>query len=408
MSRIEIERAIEEHLGRGEVAATQRGLAQQSVDGGRLGAVAQGEREVALRLVDPVQGHQRARPVDAQLRAIAPLAQGARAVRDSGPVFAFGEQLLGDPDGLAQSVVALKGTGHEHQSNAPCAARVSISAGLGSMGAVRYGSRGLRLVLFVSLALCGSARLARAQEEAPATETRRRASEHVQRGDAFKESGDYAAAAREYQKAYALVPHPVLFFNLAQVYRLAGDRERAIEHYERYLAADPNGRASRQARQFAAELRRELERERAGRRESSRSRAGAGPDSAPSGTTALSRSAQRPSPGRGLRLAGMVSAGAGLIAIGVGVKFGLDARGISDDIDAHAQGEWPEELLARQADGKSAERNMFVLTGAGAAAIAAGGVLYYFGHRARRESAPAAYVTPVAGGGLGLVFSGKF
>jgi tetratricopeptide (TPR) repeat protein len=272
------------------------------------------------------------------------------------------------------------------------------------MGAVP-GSRALRLVLVVSLALCGMARLARAQEKASPTEARRReASEHVQRGDAFKESGRHAAAAREYQKAYALVPHPVLIFNLAQVYRLAGDRERAIEHYERYLAADPSGRASRQARQFADQLRRELERERTGAQER-RARS----EPAPAGTTTVSRSAQRPSPGRGLRLAGMASAGAGLVAMGFGVKFGLDARGISDDIDAHTDGEWPEELLARQADGERAERNMFILTGAGAAAFVAGGVLYYFGHRARREGKdPAVAVTPVTGGGLGLLFSGEF
>jgi tetratricopeptide (TPR) repeat protein len=266
------------------------------------------------------------------------------------------------------------------------------------------GLRGLRIVLLVSLALGWAARPVQAQEQGSATEARRReASERVQRGDAFKESGDHAAAAREYQKAYALVPHPVLIFNLAQVYRLGGDRERAIEHYERYLAADPNGRASRQARQFADQLRRELERERAG----DRPRADTAPT--PAGKGDVARSAQRPSPGRGLRLAGMVSAGAGLVAIGIGVKFGLDARGISDDIDAHTDGAWPEELLARQADGERAERNMFILTGAGAAAIVAGGVLYYLGHRARREAAdPAVVVTPITSGGLGLVMSGEF
>ncbi len=254
---------------------------------------------------------------------------------------------------------------------------------------------------------CAGRRVSRRPRIRPPTEARRReASEHVQRGDAFKESGDYAAAAREYQKAYALVPHPVLIFNLAQVYRLGGDRERAIEHYDRYLAADPNGRASRQARQFADQLRRELERERAGR-EGARPRADTAPE--PAGTTAVDQSAEPPSPGRGLRLAGMVSAGAGLVAIGVGVKFGLDARGISDDIDAHTEGEWPEELLARQADGEAAQRNMFILTGVGAAAIVAGGALYYFGHRARGEAAPPAVaVTPVTGGGMGLVFSGEF
>ena len=251
-----------------------------------------------------------------------------------------------------------------------------------------------------------SARPAPAQDADGNEARRRKASHHVRRGDAFKEAADYPAAAREYEDAYALVPHPVLFFNLAQVYRLGGERERAIEFYERYLAADPDGRASRQARRFAAQLRRERAHQRAAaaRRGSRTGRSGATPAAG-----SIARSPPPPRSGRGLRIAGVVAASAGLVAIGVGVKFGLDARAISSDIDAHTQGEWPEELLARQAEGERAERNMLILTGAGAAAVAAGGLLYYLGRSARQAAEPGVAVSPVTTGDrVGLVVSGRF
>ena len=293
------------------------------------------------------------------------------------------------------------------------------------MGPVRLGSIGARCAVLVLFLVCtGGSALA--QPDPGAEERRRKAGEHVQRGDAFKDAGQYRAAAREYERAYALVPHPVLFFNLAQVFRLDGDRERAIEFYERYLAAEPGGRASRQARQFAAQLRRELEivghpmrdepRPLPGETQTGRPRSGGGRrapqdagDGEPGGA-ALSAPRPEGEGGRGLRVAGMVAAGAGLVAIGVGVKFGLDARAASNDINAHVAGQWPEELLARQAEGERAERNMFILTATGAAAIAAGGALYYFGHRARRAGAE----RPVSVGplaphrGLGLFVSGRF
>jgi tetratricopeptide (TPR) repeat protein len=262
----------------------------------------------------------------------------------------------------------------------------------------------LGAVVLVALATASGAAAAQGREDAGAAERRRRAGEHVKKGDAFKEAGDYDAAAREYQKAYEQVPHPVLFFNLGQVFRLKGDRRRALDYYERYLAVDPSGLASQQARRFAAQLRGELARERESR-PPERERA-AGPDrrgGAPADAGARGR-------GRGLRIAGLVSAGAGLVAIGAGVKFGLDARRASDDINGHDEGAWPDDLLARQDDGERAERNMILLTAAGAAAIATGGVLYYFGRRARRGAGERAVaVSPAAtDGGVGLTVSGRF
>lgn len=274
--------------------------------------------------------------------------------------------------------------------------------------------RSAALALAAALVVAGLPAAASAQGRGDdAAEKRRQASAHVKQGDQHKDAGAYDDAAREYQAAYELVPHPVLFFNLAQVYRLKGDREQALEYYERYLAGDPDGRASAQARRFASELRAAIERDRAEARERERrarlrqeARPGPGPLPGP-GDAPVDDG--QPAPGRGLRVGGAVMAAVGAISVGVGVGFGLKARSISNEIDGHTAGPWPDELLARQAQGEEAEQYMFVFTSAGAFALAAGGLLYYMGHRARDRERRGLALSPVAGGDqVGLALSGNF
>jgi tetratricopeptide (TPR) repeat protein len=271
-------------------------------------------------------------------------------------------------------------------------------------------------------AVLGGGRAARAdgQDEA---DKRRRAGKHVEEGDRYKEAGEYDKAAREYEKAYDLVPHPELFFNLAQVYRLGGKKEKALEYYERYLAVQPNGRAAPQARTFARQLRKALGKSREegagpgagpGAGSGSESGSGSGSESGSESGGDVTRRVDRDRPGRVLRIAGMASAGAGLVALAVGVKYGLDARRISDDLSANDV-MWTDELLATQAEGKRAERRMFIATGLGAAFVAGGAVLYYLGHSARAEAAAsgeeaaAVSAAPLIGGdAFGLAVSGHF
>jgi len=66
---------------------------------------------------------------------------------------------------------------------------------------------------------------------------------------------------------------------------------------------------------------------------------------------------------------------------------------------------WTEELEQKAADAESAETTMFVLLGAGSAALVGGGVLYYFGHRmanqpSQKERPSSVSVTsaPIRGG----------
>ncbi len=45
----------------------------------------------------------------------------------------------------------------------------------------------------------------------------------------------YAVAAENFEKAFELKPAPAVLYNAAQAYRLAGNKERALELYESYL-----------------------------------------------------------------------------------------------------------------------------------------------------------------------------
>lgn len=238
--------------------------------------------------------------------------------------------------------------------------------------------------------LCSSALDVRAQPGASDAEKRQRAGEHVEKGDRFKEAGEYEKAALEYEKAYELVPHPLLFFNLAQVYRLGGDDEKALDYYQRYLDAEPDGRAAPQAREQVEKLRAQIE---------ARKKPKDGDE--PRGDLP-----------RWLRIGGMASAGVGVVLFGLAVKFGLDAKAASDDLSQH-DGPWSQEALSRQGDGKRAQSRMYISAGFGAAALAGGAVLYYFGYtmgrRSERAEEPRVTAQPVVTDReLGLTLSGRF
>jgi tetratricopeptide (TPR) repeat protein len=252
---------------------------------------------------------------------------------------------------------------------------------------------------------------------------RQRASQHVEQGNRYKDAGEYERAAREYERAYELVPHAILFFNLGQVYRLAGERARAVDYYGRYLEADPTGQASAQARRFRGELERELKAEEAARRKRGRkdkkqkkeataesgAATGEGTGAGDGAGTGTGADPDPPDDGKTLRIAGMATAGAGLAAVGVGIIFGLDARNKSDLLTNH-NGPWTDKLLELQDKGKAAERRMFLFTGVGAAAIATGAVLYYyFGSRRSASAESELQASPVlTGDTVGFAIGGTF
>src|SRR5690606_26089296 len=79
------------------------------------------------------------------------------------------------------------------------------------------------------------------------------ASKLVEEGIAAQDAKDYDRAVDLYMRAYSLVSHPILLFNIGQAHRLAGRPERATPLYERYLAIEPDGEQAATARAFLAE-----------------------------------------------------------------------------------------------------------------------------------------------------------
>lgn len=110
--------------------------------------------------------------------------------------------------------------------------------------------RALVLLLLSSLALA---------DESP----KERARALFKDGDAAYSAGKYDEAIAKYNQAFALVPLPLLLFDLGQAYRMRGEREKAVEHYRKYLDVDPNGKGAAEAREHLEELSAQIEKDRA-------------------------------------------------------------------------------------------------------------------------------------------------
>src|SRR5690606_20424292 len=85
---------------------------------------------------------------------------------------------------------------------------------------------------------------ARPRAPAPSDAAKQAARKLVDEGIAAQDAKDYDQAIERYKQAYALVPHPILMFNIGQAHRLAGRPDQAVPFYERYLALDPSGSES--------------------------------------------------------------------------------------------------------------------------------------------------------------------
>ena len=81
------------------------------------------------------------------------------------------------------------------------------------------------VLLLSSLAVAGQARADNIEE----------ARAYVNKATAAYALNHYAVAAENFEKAFELKPDPALLYNAAQAYRLAGNKERALELYESYV-----------------------------------------------------------------------------------------------------------------------------------------------------------------------------
>lgn len=122
---------------------------------------------------------------------------------------------------------------------------------------------------FVVLALVTVPASARAEDGRKGTRNERPANRAaVERSaqlhhDAGRENylaGRYALAITEFEAAYALLPEPILLYNLAQAHRKNGSPDKALLFYQRYLAAAPRARDRGEVEEKIRDLEAEMSR----------------------------------------------------------------------------------------------------------------------------------------------------
>jgi tetratricopeptide (TPR) repeat protein len=282
------------------------------------------------------------------------------------------------------------------------------------------------------------------------------ARQYVEAGLAAQATGDHDTAITFYQKAYDVMPHPVLWFNMAQAHRLAGRVEQALGLYAKYLAADANGpqastaralvadiearkvqeaRAAQEARdaeqarrveaarkvvaeRAAADARRaeEVRKAEAARRAAANP-SGEGhvaptPDPKPVADPLPATAATHPevssdagpdqSAGRALRRYGLGVGAVGVASLVVGVGFGLHASSLSSELSRPGAAYDPGKVDA----GESANRVAIIGVVGGTVAVAVGAALYWRGW-ARGKDAERVTLAPMLSDQIaGLVVAG--
>ncbi len=253
------------------------------------------------------------------------------------------------------------------------------------------------------------------------------AREHAQKGKAFMDLGKYSEAAAEYESAYADKPDPTLLLNLAQAYRLAGNGNKAIFFYRKYLQHVPKSPYRADIEEKIAAL------EKAGAAGTSSApdqgrtvapppvgeTAGPPPGAPPPVTPVTAAPAPAPTPtppgpgapgpnpmaapgpetsspvplastepvdhGKNLRLAGMVTGGAGVVSLVVAAIFGGAAKDAQQNVEKTAGNGGTFDPNEDQR-GRSAQTKEVTFIIVGTAALAAGGVIYYLGTRPATEN----------------------
>jgi len=269
---------------------------------------------------------------------------------------------------------------------------------------------------------------------AKSTNNTKTAKQYVDAGLAAQNSGDYDTAIQLYEKAYALVPHPVLLFDMAQANRLAGRIPQALALYARYLAADPNGPQAKTARVLVAvieaakaeaakaeaarqaelarqaeqarladearkaEATRQDEQARQDREREARAAAPAPEAVGPSGPGASEPIAQ--APGRSVRLAGIAVGAAGAVSLVVGVGFAIHGRSLSSEVEKHYD---PAKVDA----GNRANTVAAIGLVGGTVLVAGGAALYWWGYRQGRGAERLTIAPLVTDRLAGLVVSGS-
>lgn len=232
---------------------------------------------------------------------------------------------------------------------------------------------------------------------------------HLSKGNGFYKIGEFEAAIAEYKAGSLVEPAGVFQFNLGQAYRQQSNYEKAIWHYQRFIAMrQPQGELLKMVEGFIATMKAELEKA-ASRQEPTGP--GTADMTAKPASTAVDTSL--PEDDRrgwltGRRKIALGVGAAGLVAVGAGIVFGVRAKGFEDDSDALCpmtacdQAAEANRLLERGQDNALYAN---IAYGVGAAAVVGAAVLWFTGAPSEGDTQVHALVEPNV---LGAAVSGRF
>jgi len=209
--------------------------------------------------------------------------------------------------------------------------------------------------------------------------------------------GDFPKAIELYLSSYKLAPTAEVLFNVASIYdKKLGETKLAVEFYRRHNAA-PDAKPDLVAKATV--------------RVAALNAPPAGDDQTTAPGMARSRAPEAPAdPGKGWRIAGLVTGGVGVVGLGVGVLTSAlasgkhsdaKAAGCSGDICPDAASQGLEKDAAGLANISTAT---FIV---GGALLASGAAMYFL---APKRSTTAIRVTPSVDprSGVGLAVMGAF
>jgi tetratricopeptide (TPR) repeat protein len=232
--------------------------------------------------------------------------------------------------------------------------------------------------------------------------------------------GHFDQALDLYTKAYERYPKPALLFDIGQCHRLLGHYERAIFFYQGYLRGKPEAANRALVEQFILDSQKQLDAQRAaGPVSPPASEAtpppppAAAPAPAPSDASASPPAsndtlAQRPDSTSAptsaptawplLRIAGVATAGVGVVLLGVAIGEGLQASSLSNQVSqiSSQHGTWSPQAQSDYDSGKSAATAANVLYVTGALVLAGGAVMTWLGWP--KTPSTTAAVAPLPGG----------
>ena len=253
-----------------------------------------------------------------------------------------------------------------------------------------------------------------------------KAGELVKQAIAKSQAGDHEGAIALYQKAYAVVPQPMLLSNIGSEYQHANKPDDAVKFFCRYLAADPTGvnsqYATSQVKTLQIQLGHQVDDKDVCKVIPPRTATRPPPPpeltppTSPEPTPELTGTADHPtetptdtggSNKKTLEYAGFGIAGAGAVLFAIGTYYGVEAKRISDSITNHSKtAPWDPNIRATEAEGQSDENKQIGFMIAGGVVMVGGAVVALIGHnRAAEHVAIAPAATPSS---VGLVVSGGF